>query len=129
GDEPGDDHGPHEGPDDGVVVDAQSGRGSGEGEFGGAVHGEGHSPGHHERADEAAADGDQRGRQQRVLGEGLLEQESDAHQCWCPSALSPPTMMTWPCTRITSMWVPYRALRLGVVSTVSGDPAAQRPAA
>ena len=44
-------------------------------------------------------------------------------------APSPPTMTMWPCTRITSMRVPYRALRLCVVSTVPGDPAAQRPAA
>lgn len=72
-------------PTTGLFATSSPGCGPGEGEFRGAVHGEGHSPGHHERADKAAADRDERGRHQRVLSEGLLKQESEAHQRWCPS--------------------------------------------
>ena len=49
----------------------------------------------HERADEAAADRDERGRQQCVLGERLLKQETEAHQRWCPSGERP----AWPSCR------------------------------
>ena len=111
------------------------------------MHGEGHLPGDHERADEAAGDRDERGSDQRVLGERLAEEETG-----CPSAMPiwevvavrrasfriavrmvgpagavPPTttMRSW--TLITSMWLPYRALRVSVVITVSGLPAAHRP--
>jgi hypothetical protein len=84
GDQRGDDEGPGQGASDRVVRDDQAGRGAGEGQLGGAVHGEGHAPGDHERADEPAADRDQRRGGQCVLGERLGEQEGDAHRRSCP---------------------------------------------
>ncbi len=70
-----------------VVRDEQSGHRPGEGQLARAVHGEGHGAGDDERADEPAADGDEEGRLERVLGEAELEVEPDAHQSrvgpWC----------------------------------------------
>jgi len=68
-----------EGPRDGVVRDEQPRHRSGERQLACTVDGEGHGAGDHERADQAATDGDQEGRFQRMLRERELEVEADAH--------------------------------------------------
>ena len=67
-----------------VVGDEQAADRAGERELARAVDGEGHGAGDDEGADEPAADGDEEGRFERVLGEAELEVEADAHQCACP---------------------------------------------
>ena len=83
-DQPGHDQSAHQRPGEGVVGHEQATDRSGEGELARAVDGEGHGAGDDEGADEPAADGDEEGRLERVLGEAELEVEPDAHQCACP---------------------------------------------
>ena len=62
-----------------VVGHQQPGRRAGERQLARAVHGERHAAHHDERADQPAGDRDHRAREERVLGERLLQVEVEVH--------------------------------------------------